>query len=142
MYFRRSKTCSEPSGRRRRETDAVGGTVNSYVPFAFAGVSYTHVVNQRWNNYYRNWHGFVVVAWAEAFADRDTPNPLRLTVTIPLWSFAAVFSLPMMIRLVALALRQRNLRGMCPTCRYDLTGNTSGTSPECGTAIPQASRPA
>jgi hypothetical protein len=33
----------------------------------------------------------------------------------------------------------RKLPGKCINCRYDLTGNTSGKCPECGTAIqPQA----
>ena len=27
--------------------------------------------------------------------------------------------------------------GHCPTCGYNLTGNTSGTCPECGTPIPK-----
>lgn len=26
--------------------------------------------------------------------------------------------------------------GVCPDCAYNLTGNTSGTCPECGTPIP------
>lgn len=26
--------------------------------------------------------------------------------------------------------------GLCPTCRYNLTGNTSGVCPECGSAVP------
>jgi hypothetical protein len=26
--------------------------------------------------------------------------------------------------------------GRCPTCNYDLTANTSGTCPECGTPVP------
>ena len=25
--------------------------------------------------------------------------------------------------------------GLCPTCGYDLTGNTSGVCPECGAAV-------
>jgi hypothetical protein len=38
--------------------------------------------------------------------------------------------------------RLRHLRilravGCCPSCGYNLTGNTSGVCPECGTAIPQ-----
>ena len=28
---------------------------------------------------------------------------------------------------------------VCPTCSYNLTGNTSGTCPECGHPIPQTS---
>lgn len=29
--------------------------------------------------------------------------------------------------------QERGARGLCPSCGYDLTGNTSGTCPECGT---------
>jgi CHASE2 domain-containing sensor protein len=29
----------------------------------------------------------------------------------------------------------KKLPGCCPNCDYDLTGNTSGICPECGTAI-------
>jgi hypothetical protein len=28
--------------------------------------------------------------------------------------------------------------GSCQSCGYNLTGNTSGTCPECGTPVPQA----
>jgi hypothetical protein len=28
---------------------------------------------------------------------------------------------------------RRQLRGQCPACGYDLTGNVSGVCPECGT---------
>jgi hypothetical protein len=30
----------------------------------------------------------------------------------------------------------RRSRGLCPSCGYDLTGNLSGTCPECGSAAP------
>jgi hypothetical protein len=30
---------------------------------------------------------------------------------------------------------QRHRQGLCPTCGYNLTGNTSGTCPECGTVV-------
>lgn len=29
----------------------------------------------------------------------------------------------------------RPKRGFCQTCGYDLTGNTTGTCPECGTTV-------
>ena len=32
--------------------------------------------------------------------------------------------------------RYRRERGLCERCAYDLTGNTSGVCPECGTPIP------
>ncbi|HEY8748942.1 MAG TPA: hypothetical protein VIM11_13255 [Tepidisphaeraceae bacterium] len=31
--------------------------------------------------------------------------------------------------------RRRSARGLCVSCSYDLTGNTSGTCPECGKAV-------
>ena len=35
--------------------------------------------------------------------------------------------------------QQRELRGDCLACGYDLTGNTSGVCPECGTAVTKES---
>jgi hypothetical protein len=29
---------------------------------------------------------------------------------------------------------ERRSRGLCPSCGYDLTGNVSGTCPECGSS--------
>ncbi|HSZ54660.1 MAG TPA: hypothetical protein VK797_03310 [Tepidisphaeraceae bacterium] len=43
--------------------------------------------------------------------------------------------------LPAVWLRRRLSRlafGVCPACSYNLTGNTSGVCPECGTPIPKA----
>jgi hypothetical protein len=40
------------------------------------------------------------------------------------------------------AKKWESARGVCAICSYDLTGNTTGTCPECGTAIPSATRPA
>ncbi len=37
-----------------------------------------------------------------------------------------------------LFLASRMTKGLCARCRYDLTGNTSGRCPECGTATPEA----
>jgi hypothetical protein len=52
--------------------------------------------------------------------------PHRIIVTASLilpmaWVFARV--------------RHTRRLGRCPTCSYDLTGNTSGVCPECGTAV-------
>jgi hypothetical protein len=33
--------------------------------------------------------------------------------------------------------RHRHKAGHCPACEYDLTGNTSGVCPECGTPTDQ-----
>lgn len=36
--------------------------------------------------------------------------------------------------------RDREARGQCPSCGYDLTGNVSGVCPECGDVVPAAGR--
>ena len=43
-------------------------------------------------------------------------------------------------RFLYLAVRavRRTRRGLCASCGYDLTGNVSGTCPECGTPVVQA----
>jgi hypothetical protein len=38
--------------------------------------------------------------------------------------------------------QDRLRRGLCVNCGYDLTGNLSGTCPECGTAVPRKREPA
>jgi hypothetical protein len=59
-------------------------------------------------------------------------------VSVPLWSFAALgFLLPLQWVLVVLRHRDRMRFGRCPSCGYSLTGNTSGTCPECGTPVPK-----
>ena len=52
------------------------------------------------------------------------------SVVIPLWSIVAVLGV-----LVLARSKRRVLVGHCNCCRYDLTGNVSGTCPECGTLI-------
>ncbi|HEY2584722.1 MAG TPA: hypothetical protein VGI81_03030 [Tepidisphaeraceae bacterium] len=37
----------------------------------------------------------------------------------------------------ALQAKARRLRGECPLCGYNLTGNVSGTCPECGAPVLQ-----
>lgn len=53
---------------------------------------------------------------------------------VPLTVVTGVFLLPTLSCWVW-ALRRRIPPGHCRACSYDLTGNTSGTCPECGTAI-------
>ena len=54
----------------------------------------------------------------------------------------AILSLPCFFLTVRYVIRWRATfknPAACPTCGYDLTGNTSGACPECGAAIPQKS---
>ena len=53
---------------------------------------------------------------------------------IPLWLPLALVAVPTSI-LWYRSRRARLLSGHCPNCHYNLTGNTSGICPECGTAI-------
>ncbi|MCC6359748.1 MAG: hypothetical protein IT450_13465 [Phycisphaerales bacterium] len=64
--------------------------------------------------------------------DLQATSKLR-TLTIPLW-------LPLLMIGIPTASCWRRLRrpapGCCKKCGYDLTGNVSGTCPECGTPLP------
>ena len=68
------------------------------------------------------------------------------TLVVPHWAPAAVTA-PLGLWWAAGAVRRFHRRrrahartgaGRCPRCGYDLTGNTSGTCPECGTPRPPA----
>ena len=58
-------------------------------------------------------------------------NPNGHVVTIPFWLIIAVFS-PFAFLQWRRTYLDRRLPGHCPTCHYDLTGNTTGVCPECG----------
>lgn len=54
-------------------------------------------------------------------------------IYIPLW-------MPLVISLIPFCvyrLKYKTQTGHCKQCNYDLTGNESGTCPECGTTIPK-----
>lgn len=58
------------------------------------------------------------------------------TFEFPVW-LITILCLPYPILFVRRLLRphRRRLQNQCQHCTYDLTGNTSGTCPECGTTI-------
>ena len=68
------------------------------------------------------------------------------TVVIPFWFLAALISVPPVLHLTGTIRRRwvelRFRRGHCPRCGYNLTANTTGVCPECGTAVPAAAPPA
>lgn len=56
-------------------------------------------------------------------------------LTFPQWFVWTSFALVPALWLGRRALYIRRMsRGLCPSCGYSLTGNTSGICPECGTA--------
>lgn len=78
---------------------------------------------------------FPLVPW---YSERwgSTPGSsfaIEPELSIPLWiPFAVVFALYLYFKR-----REAQFQsGFCLVCRYDLTGNTSGTCPECGTTSP------
>ena len=54
-----------------------------------------------------------------------------------LTAYVTYFTIFTLYLLLSRPLHRPNDHLTCPTCRYDLTGNTSGTCPECGSPIPQ-----
>jgi hypothetical protein len=59
----------------------------------------------------------------------------RADVFVPYWMPAVVFSMLLMVSAMArFGWRYRPPAHCCTRCGYDLTGNTSGVCPECGTA--------
>jgi hypothetical protein len=63
-----------------------------------------------------------------------------LWLSFPHWMPACLFALSPALYARGIYRRRSNMkRGLCPTCSYNLTGNTSGVCPECGNAIPATS---
>ena len=82
---------------------------------------------------YTNRFGFGYLPPDELFGER---------VAMPIWPLTFVAAvLPSLWLLIRFRSRLQ-IGDRCRQCSYNLTGNTSGTCPECGTAIPQSSRPA
>ena len=77
-----------------------------------------------------------VIGGAEYFATSESWRSLF----VPWWSLVVAFAgLPATTlgRRLWLWSRRRPF-GRCPQCNYDLTGNVSGTCPECGRKVPQS----
>ncbi len=59
---------------------------------------------------------------------------------MPFWSVFPLFAFYLTVAFIRGPLRRyrRRKRGLCLKCGYNLTGNTSGVCPECGTKIEPA----
>ena len=63
-------------------------------------------------------------------------------VSVPIWIFVFTLTIPRFGRFrLAVRSQNRRRRGRCLSCGYNLTANTSGICPECGTEIPMSSVP-
>jgi hypothetical protein len=51
------------------------------------------------------------------------------------WKWALLLAILPVLWLVLCLIRRRPSAGQCTLCGYDLTGNTSGVCPECGTPV-------
>ena len=74
--------------------------------------------------------------YSETYANTAGWHRVRRHV-FPLWlptALAAVTPAAWLVRAHRRA-RRRRAGGFCTRCGYDLTGNVSGTCPECGTAV-------
>lgn len=56
-------------------------------------------------------------------------------LVIPSWSLILLFALLPALWLYRWRIHPIRLPGQCRRCGYDLTGNTSGTCPECGAPV-------
>jgi len=78
--------------------------------------------------------GFTREQWTTEAMNRD------VIVVFPWWSLLLTSgAIPVLFFIRNF---RRRPKGCCSGCGYSLTGNTSGTCPECGTPIPQSSGPA
>jgi len=78
----------------------------------------------------------VQTVWHRVLWPRRTMGCNIVETVIPLWiPFILAGILPFVLVRRSRARRAR-LAGRCRSCGYDLTGNTSGVCPECGTAMP------
>jgi hypothetical protein len=73
---------------------------------------------------------------AVAMPASHVPPPWSRSSRIPLPAASVLLAVAPLYALVRRwKRRNRFARGLCLNCAYDLTGNTSGACPECGTAV-------
>jgi hypothetical protein len=71
--------------------------------------------------------------WFPFYSSQVGPAPSFSLIALPLWLPILIVAIP--TYLMWRKDHNRPRKGQCIKCRYDLTGNTSGICPECGTLI-------
>jgi hypothetical protein len=60
----------------------------------------------------------------------------KTEIVFPIWYIPSLMAIPVGFGIWTIRRNRRNRRnGLCRSCGYDLTGNTSGRCPECGCNI-------
>src|SRR5262245_33607746 len=109
---------------------ARGGSIEAYwvgrFPHLFAWPEWESSVPL---NHWPEWK----YAWSQQPTWPTLTHPSRgeSLLTIPLWLPFVLIAIP--TALLSWLDRRRVVTGKCRKCAYDLTGNTSGVCPECGT---------
>jgi hypothetical protein len=113
---------------------SVGGAFGLGANFPFFNLNalgWAHVEHGPIDNSFRQW------LWVEGELDRPADFPTLRYVAIPMWMPLAILLVPPFLSVRRWRREQRaKMEGRCHTCGYNLTGNVSGTCPECGTAVP------
>jgi len=76
----------------------------------------------------RDWFAF-------EFARVEIPRSIIYSISFPHWFLTTIFAILPAIWLFKWNKRRKLGPNACPDCGYDLTGNTTGTCPECGKSI-------
>ena len=117
---------------RREEFDRKG-TAKHY-KLSWSSARHIESPSARWNEEPTSVWGRLGFAYERTANDRY----VGWFVHLPFWAAVVPTSvLPVLLAFVVIRRTRRGLAGLCPTCGYSLTGNTSGVCPECGTPVPK-----
>ena len=127
-----------------RKLFAIASAISLLLCAAAAMLSVAGLIRATPKLYFRH-NGELYAAWAELhglFIEREPSRGLadiRGYNLYPLASILAILPISWAIGRVANRLRTARLRrlNVCIACGYNLTGNTSGVCPECGTPVPK-----
>ena len=79
--------------------------------------------------------------WDRSVSKYYDGEQTAISLVIPLWAlFLPTAVLPSLWLSKRIRQCRRNKQGRCSTCGYNLTGNTSGVCPECGTPVRQTAK--